>query len=140
MKRQSLLARTLKALIVASGLPQYEYARRLAISPELISRWLHDQTLPRPEHIKGVVRIARRFTKAAPAVAAYYTMAELPLRKVTPFHKRNKLDKNIGVYVEWHFIEDFRERIRATFRMKTLPEKERFVKKYAGFLLRALPG
>jgi transcriptional regulator with XRE-family HTH domain len=133
MKKQSLLAQTLQDSIKLSGKSQKVVAEALGVSEQALSQWLHDGALIPPQHVKGIVDIARRFG-GAKSVAAFYKMAGLPKRQVTPFYKSKKIEKNIGYYITKYYVDKLRERIRVATCTRTLRENEKLCNRLAKFV------
>ena len=97
----SRFAAALTALLDDTGiLKRREWAEFLHISESAISQWVGDKTLPRPEHLKKIVRFLQDSDGVPEApVCDFLQMSSLPARQITPLSERLGEDRTIDQYM-----------------------------------------
>lgn len=98
---QSPLAAAIASLLDDTQvLTRRQWAEFLHISESAISQWVGDKTLPRPEHLRKIVRFLQDSDDVPQEpLSAFRKTSSLPARQVTPLDDRLGEDRTIDQYM-----------------------------------------
>lgn len=100
-KDRSLVAVGFDSLLGKTNvLSRAQWAEFLHISESAISQWVSDKTLPRPEHLRKIIRFLQDSDDVPEEpMRRFFEVSALPAQQVTPLYKRFGEDRTLDQYM-----------------------------------------